>query len=135
MSDVVTTVATCVATGTVGGMFCATFGFDPSLLAGGMLGGLMGCLIVQTLIPDKDEVRMRRILALMVGSVLLATIATALVSPTVIRTFNLQDVPPGLVRIAVGAVIGGLAQPLVVIGSAKLLKWFGGVDPKETPHA
>jgi len=135
MTDVVTTAAVCVATGTFGAMFCATFGFDPSLLAGGLLGGFMGCLIVQTLIPDKDDVRLRRILALMVGSVLLATIATALVSPTVIRLANLQDVPAGLVRLGVGAVIGGLAQPLVVIGSAKLLKWFGGVGEKETPNA
>jgi hypothetical protein len=135
MTDVLTTAAVCIGTGTFGAMFCATFGFDPTLLAGGLLGGFMGCLIVQTLIPDKADVRMRRILALMLGSVLLATITTAVISPTIIRLASLQDVPAGLVRLAVGAVIGGLAQPLVVIGSAKILKWVGGIGTKESPNA
>jgi hypothetical protein len=71
----------------------------------------------------------------MLGSVLLATITTAVISPTIIRLASLQDVPAGLVRLAVGAVIGGLAQPLVVIGSAKILKWVGGIGTKESPNA
>lgn len=133
---VTTTAAVCVATGTFGGIFCAAFGFDPTLLAGGMLGGLMGCLIVQTLIPDKAEVQLRRFLTLTIGSVLLATISTALFSPWVIRTANLEEVPPGMVRLGVGAFIGGFAQPLVVLGWAWFAKKFlGVVDQKENPSA
>lgn len=129
MSDVATTAAVCVATGAMSTTFCAAFGFDPTLLLGGLVGGFIGCLIVQTLIPSKTDTELRKILAIMVGSVLFSGVATMLVSPWFIRTLSLQDVPPGAVRLSVGALIGGLAQPLVIIGKQKALRWwhrFGG---------
>ncbi len=137
MADAVTTTAAvCVATGAAAAPLCAALGFDPTLLLGGLLGGFAGCIIVQTLIPDKVEPELRRILTLTVGSVLLATISTAICSPWVIRTANLQDVPPGLVRVAVGAFIGGFAQPLLVFGWGSFVKRFLGESaPKENPNA
>lgn len=135
MTEVATTAAVCVATGAVSTTFCAAFGFDPTLLLGGLFGGFIGCLIVQTLIPSKIKPELSAILALMIGSVLFSGVATMLVSPVVIRTLSLQDVPPGAVRLTIGAVIGGCAQPLVVMGKAKLLKWFGSYGNKENGNA
>jgi uncharacterized membrane protein YeaQ/YmgE (transglycosylase-associated protein family) len=135
MTDVVTTAAVCVATGTITAGFCASFGFDPKLLIGGTVGGFLGCLIVQTLIPDKAGLDFAGILKIMVGSVLLATVATLLCSPWVIRTLNLEEVPAGAVRLGIGAVIGACAQPLAIIGRARLIKWFGSVGPKENGNA
>lgn len=133
MPDVATPAgaAVCVATGGVAGPFCAAFGFDPTLMLGGLVGGLIGCVIVQTLIPDKDEIPFRRILTLAVGSVLLAGLATLIASPMIIRALSLTDVPPGAVRLVIGAAIGGCAQPLAVMGQRKFLDWFGGLGKRD----
>lgn len=133
MTDVVTTAAVCVGTGAVSSFICASIGFDPRLLIGGTIGGFIGCLIVQTLIPvESDPVKaaitFAGYLKIMVGSVLLATILTMICSPALIRAMSLQDVPPGAVRIAVGAVIGAMAQPIVVLGRKKFIKWLGKWD-------
>lgn len=135
MSDVATTAAVCVATGALSAPFCTAFGFDPTLLLGGVVGGFFGCVIVQTLIPDKQDQNFRRMLALMVGSVLLAGIATLIVSPWLIRQFNLSEVPPGAMRMAIGAVIGGFAQPLAIMLQSKVLTWFGSLGKKESGNA
>ncbi len=127
MSDVATTAAVCVSTGTLAAPFCAAFGFDPTLLLGGLVSGLVGCVIAQTLIPDKQDVTFRKMLAVMVGSVLLAGVATLIGSPWIIRQLALQEVPPGAVRLAFGALIGAFAQPLAVMGGRKVLEWFGRV--------
>lgn len=135
MTDVATTAAVCVATGAVSTTFCAAFGFDPTLLLGGLVGGFIGCLIVQTLIPSKTQPPFGSILALMVGSVLFSAVATMLVSPMLIRTLALQDVPPGAVRLSIGALIGGLAQPIVIMGKRKFLKFWEGFGNKENGNA
>jgi hypothetical protein len=134
MAEATTTAAVCVATGAVVTPFCAAFGFDPNLLLGGLVGGLIGCTIVQTLLPTKEEVRLRRLALLTVGSVLLSTISTLLVAPSVVRTFSLAEVPPGAVRLAVGALIGGFAQPIAVQLQKLVLRYL---DPstKESGNA
>lgn len=131
MTEAATTAAVCVATGAVAAPFCAAFGFDPALLLGGLVGGFIGCVIVQTLIPSREEIPFRRMVGLLVGSVLLATICTLVVSPMVIRQLNLQDVPPGAVRLFIGAIIGAFAQPIAVKGQQKFLKWFGGLGKEK----
>lgn len=134
MAEATTTAAVCVATGAAVTPFCAAFGFDPNLLLGGLVGGLIGCMIVQTLLPTKEEVKLRRLALLTVGSVLLSTISTLLVAPSVVRTFSLAEVPPGAVRLAVGALIGGFAQPIAVQLQKLVLRYL---DPpqKESGNA
>lgn len=128
MTDVATSAAVCVATGTLSATFCAAFGFDPTLLLGGVVGGFTGCLIVQTLIPSNKPEDLLAIVKMMIGSVLFSGLMTMLVSPWAIRNFNLEGVPPGAVRLAIGAVLGGLAQPLVILGRRKVLKYWKGAD-------
>lgn len=132
MSDAATPAVVCVTTGAIAGPFCEAFGFDPTLLFGGLLGGFLGCVIAQTLIPDKEDVPFRRLLALTVGSVLLATLVTMVGSPWVVRVLSLTDVPAGAVRLVFGAVIGACAQPLAMLGKKKLLRWFSGLGNKES---
>lgn len=133
MSDVATTAGVCIATGSTQAMFCAAFGFDPTLLVGGLVGGLIGCVISQTLIPEKGAPDFRKMLALMVGSVLLAGMATLIGSPGVIRFASgwLSGVPDGAVRLAFGALIGAFAQPIAVIGGGKLMDWLRGFGSKK----
>lgn len=130
MSDVATTATVCVATGTIASPFCAYFGFDVTLLVGGIVGGLIGCVIAQTLIPDKADADFGRFLKLMVGSVLLAAVVTLATSPWLIRTLNLDGVPPGAVRLIIGALVGGIAQPLAILIQKKALAWFGNLGNK-----
>lgn len=135
MSDAVTTAGVCVATGGANAMFCAAFGFDATLLLSGTVGGLIGCVIAQTLIPNKDASDFRKMLALMVGSVLLAGMATLVASAWVIRALTLQDVPPGAVRLAFGATIGAFAQPLAVMGGSWLMEWLQRLRSKGNSNA
>lgn len=135
MSDITTSAAVCAATGTMAAPFCAAFGFDLNLLVGGVVGGLVGCVIAQTLLPDRSDTKIARALSMMIGSVLLAGIATLLLSPWVIRQLNLSEVPPGAVRLALGAVIGAFAQPLAIKGQAKVVAWLerAGEKKESTP--
>lgn len=135
MAEATTTAAVCVATGALTTGFCTAFGFDPMLLMGGMVGGLIGCIIVQTLLPSKEDVRIRRLVLLTIGSVLLSTISTLLVAPTAVRAFGLTEVPPGAVRLAVGALIGGFAQPIAVQVQKRLLRYIEDPPPKESGNA
>ena len=137
MSDVVTTAAVCVGTGAVSSVICAGIGFDPRLLIGGTIGGFVGCLIVQTLIPPEDDavkaaITLAGYLKIKVGSVLLATVFTLLASPWIIRTAGIQEVPAGAIRIGVGAIIGAMAQPIVVIGRKWFVKWLRRLDGSAT---
>jgi hypothetical protein len=133
MAEATTTAAVCVATGAVVTPFCAAFGFDPMLLMGGMVGGIAGFVIFQTLLPSKEPISPLRLVLLSIGSVLLSTLGTLLVAPTMVRTFNLEGVPPGAVRLAVGAVIGGCAQVI----AAKIRKRVEDAGPatKESGNA
>lgn len=135
MSDAVTTAGVCIATGGANAMFCAAFGFDATLLLSGTVGGLIGCVIAQTLIPNKEASDFRRMLTLMVGSVLLAGMATLVGSPFVIRSLPLQDVPPGAVRLVFGAIIGAFAQPLAVMGGSWLMEFLGRWRAKGNQNA
>ncbi len=136
MADVASTgAAVCVTTGIVAAPFCAAFGFDPMLPLAGLVGGFIGVVIVQTLIPDKGRNDFRALLTLLLGSVLLAMMATLLASPWVIRKLELTDVPPGVVRLAVGALIGGFAQPILVIVKSKLFGWLANLGSKENGNA
>ncbi len=138
MTDVATTASVCVATAGVAAPFCAAFGFDPALLIGGTVGGFAGCLIVQTLIPDEAGITLFGVLSIMVGSVLLATLTTPLVSPWFVRTLNLSEVPAGAVRLAVGAAIGSCAQPIAIMFRARILKfvkWMSRIGGKGNENA
>lgn len=139
MSDVITTAAVCIGTGAVSSAICAGIGFDPRLLIGGTIGGFVGCLIVQTLIPPEDDpvkglITLAGYLKIMVGSVLLATVFTLLCSPWIIRMASLEEVPAGAIRIGVGSIIGAVAQPLVVIGRKKIIKWIHRWDVSAAAH-
>lgn len=132
MAEATTSAAVCVATGATMTSFCAAFGFDPMLLMGGMIGGIAGCVIVRTLLPSKGEATLMQLVLVAIGSTLLSTIGTLLLAPWVVRTFALADVPPGAVRLAVGAILGGFAQPI----AAKIRRWIDNFNPsKESGNA
>lgn len=134
MAEATASAAVCVATGSVVTAFCAAFGFDPMLMAGGALGGFLGFVIVRSLLPSGENISMARVAWLSVGSVLLSTIMTLLVSPWTIRTFALADVPPGAVRLAVGAAIGAFAPTIAALIRKRVM---GILDPatKESGNA
>lgn len=134
MAEATTTAAVCVATGAVVTPFCAAFGFDPVLLMGGLVGGIAGCVIARTLLPSKGKQSITQLVLVAIGSTLLSTIGTLLMAPWVVRTFALADVPPGAIRLAVGAFLGGFAQPIAGILHKRLLARF---DPptKESGNA
>lgn len=125
MAEATTTAAVCVATGAVVTPFCAAFGFDPMLLMGGMIGGVAGCVIARTLLPSKENHSILQLVLVAIGSTLLSTIGTLLMAPWVVRTFALAEVPPGAIRLAVGAFLGGFAQPIL----GKMKGWVDRFDP------
>jgi uncharacterized membrane protein YeaQ/YmgE (transglycosylase-associated protein family) len=135
MSDITATAAVCATTGAIAAPFCAAFGFDLNLLVGGIVGGLIGCVIAQTLLPERSDTSFRRVLSMMIGSVLLAGILTLVLSPWVIRQLSLAEVPPGAVRLTLGAIIGAFAQPIAIKGQAKLMSWLdrAGEKKESTP--
>lgn len=136
MSETITaTAAVCATTGAVAAPFCAAFGFDLSLMIGGVVGGLIGCIIAQTLLPDRSDAKFSRVAFMMVGSVLLAGIATLLLSPYVIKKLDLSEVPPGAVRLALGALIGAFAQPIAIKLQEKVGLWMdrAGKEKESTP--
>jgi len=135
MAEATTSAAVCVATGAVVAPFCAAFGFDPMLLMGGMVGGVAGCVIVRTLLPTKDDASIRQLVLVAIGSTLLSTIGTLLMAPWVVRTFALAEVPPGAVRLAVGAFLGGFAQPIAGLLQKWLLARFDPSSTKESGNA
>jgi len=131
MSDITTSAAVCATTGAVAAPFCAAFGFDVTLLIGGLVGGLIGCIIAQTLLPDKSDLSFRRLLGIMIGSVLLAAIVTLLISPWAIKKLDLADVAPGAVRLALGALIGAFAQPIAIKLGQVVTSWIDRVSEKK----
>ena len=134
MTDAVTSVAVCTATGVIATPFCAAFGFDPALLWTGMASGLLGCIIAQTLIPNKDGTSMKAIGRLIVGSTLFAGVFTMICAPWVSGKIPLEGVPPGAVRFAVGAALGAMAQPIFMLGYRKIIKRFENYGDTPKPE-
>jgi hypothetical protein len=131
MAEATTSAAVCVATGATMTSFCAAFGFDPMLLAGGAAGGAIGCVIARSLLPSKGDPSIVRIVWVSIGSVLLAMLGTPLAAPWVVRTLSLADVPPGVLQLAVGAILGGFAQPIAGIIHRRLMARFDPTPAKE----
>jgi hypothetical protein len=122
------TAAVCAATGAVATPFCVAFGFDITLLWTGMVCGLLGCIIAQTLIPDKagsSEKSLKAVGRLMVGSSLFAGVLSMFLAPWIARFGIFENVQPGVVRFGVGAILGAMAQPLAILGWDSILKWLG----------
>jgi len=139
MTDAATTAAACAATGAIAAPFCSILGFDPALLAGGLVGGFAGCIIVQTLIPAKKNMGARQIVPFVVGSVMFSTVLTPLIASMVIVRVGLP-VPDGLTRVGIGCVLAAFAQPIVVIGKTRLAKskivqLLLSIGSKETDNA
>jgi hypothetical protein len=136
MSDITTSAAVCATTGAFAAPFCAAFGFDVSLLMSGLVGGLVGCVIAQTLLPDKSDASFARTLKIMIGSVLLAGILTLVGSPWLIRQMSLTEVTPGAVRLAFGALVGAFAQPIAIKLGGIVSAWMDRriAEKKENPQ-
>lgn len=133
MTDVATTAILCVATGAIAAPVCALIGFDPAPMIGAAIGGFLGCIIVQTLLPSTPEEK-REFLALAkltVGSVLLAGMMTLGFAPWATRVFGLESTRPEVVNFLMGGAVGAFAQPILVLLREKFLRRIATIGEKE----
>ncbi len=80
-----------------------------------MIAALIGCIVVQTLLPRKEVFEARQIVLLTLGSVLFASLANPLAFAWVLHN-HAELIPLGQemqVRAATAAALGGFAQPIL----------------------
>ena len=133
MSDAGMTAATATATGVIVIPSLAAMGIDPSA----MVAGLVGCTLVQTLLPA-DGRSVKAIALLTVGGMLCASLMTPIVAPWVILKVHAvvsEAVHSDQIRATTAAFFGGFAQPLVMLVpklierlSGRLMAGKGGGD-------
>lgn len=118
MSDGLTAAGVTAGFGAVIWAPLAYLGINPVFIA----GGLIGCVIVQNLLPsEKDDKRtFRQLLMFTLASVLLAGIATPLVASHVHDMF--AKVPERATDLLSAALVGGFAQPMLTIIRAFVVK-------------
>jgi hypothetical protein len=89
----------------------APFGINPP----DMFCGLLGVIVVQTLLRPKGHRTFWSVLGAAVGGVVLASLGGSLAAPYVLEVGGiwLSKVPPENLRAALAAVIGGFAQRII----------------------
>lgn len=123
MSDVGAAAAAAAATGVISIPFLSAMGIDPSA----MVAGLVGCTIVQTVLPSEGR-SVRAVVAVTLGSMLFSSLATPLVAPWAVLKIHAvvsEAVHHDPIRAATAAFLGGFAQPLLGL-VPKLIDRFGG---------
>lgn len=111
-----------MTTGTAAACTAATGGFTMACLAPwginppDMIAGLLGVIVVQTLLRPRETRDLLTVLGAAAGGVMLASICAPLGAPYVIEVGGawLTKVPPESLRAALAAAIGGFAQRIVV---------------------
>jgi hypothetical protein len=98
--------------GALGVPLLTAIGLDPAAL----VTGLIGCVIVQTLLPAAQPEGIKRIIALTLGSILFASLLTPVIAPGIIAKVigYVPGAPPLALRALTSAVLGGFAQPLLI---------------------
>ena len=114
------------ATGTLSLPFLAWLGLD----AHALMFGLLGCIIVQCLLPDVER-KLAQIAMLTTGGTLLAAVLAPVATPHIVDYFG-HAVSPQAVHNLTAAAIGGFAQPIVVAARARLSKLLAGT-PRPSP--
>lgn len=119
MADPIAPAAACA-----GGIPCIlvlkALGIDPIY----MTAGLVGVVIVQTLLP-RTESKFLAIAGVATGSMLLASLAAPFVAHALVAIAGfewLKNIPPEHVTAAAAAIVGGFAQPLLL--------WIKSLLPK-----
>lgn len=123
-----TAAAASTATGAFTIPVLAVLGIDPPA----MISGLLGVIVVQTILADTG-LTWRSMVARTLGSILFASLATAVVAPMAIAGLEKLGyvVPMISVRAAVAAALGGFAQPVLV----RIRMRVKGLQSKEIPDA
>ncbi len=106
-----TTVGAAAVSGVISFPVLAAFGIDPVYMA----SGLMGCIVVQTLVPS-DKTGFRAVVLLTIGSVLFACLVTPLVAPWALSKVSewALRVPNEAVKSLTAATLAAFAQPIVL---------------------
>lgn len=135
------TFACAVASGTFTVTCLSTMGINPPE----MVAGLLGCIAAQALLsarmpelaaPEAPRPTFRKVMALTIGSVLLASLLGPLAAPWFVDSFGswAPKVASESVRAAVSGIIGAFAQTILTwIG--KQVSRLPGVSSKENPNA
>lgn len=114
--------ATAAATGVVSIPILASMGIDPPA----MVAGLLGATLVQSLLPTEGHT-WRSVALITLGSVLLASVGTAVLEPWATRkAMEVLEVQPAKepMRAATAAFLGAFAQPLVLLARGAIAKFF-----------
>lgn len=115
--------AAAAATGAVGGPTLASFGLDPYSI----VAGLMGCAVALVFSPP-EKVTAKRLAATALGSVLVASLGTPYVAPSLV----VGKVPEIHANAVAAALLGACAKPVFLWAKARFEKWFGAAP---TPPA
>lgn len=110
------------AVGTVAATWLAMAGVDVPSLAAGMLG----CVMVQTLLPE-ETINLRRIAAVTLGSMIFASMATPWVSPFVAHIAP-SSVTMDQVRACSAALLAAFPKPFFLAAQKVIQKWAGKLD-------
>lgn len=127
MAEPATTTTVTVATlscvvGTSACTVLAAFGIDVA----SMVAALMGCLVVQTLLPA-EQISLRSIALTTLGSMIFASVAAPWLVPYVAKI-----TPEGMaydhVRASTAALLAAFPKPLLLLIKNRYLKAVGGQD-------
>ncbi len=133
MSDVTTS----AAVGVVTFPLLASMGIDPP----SMVAGLLGCVIVQSLMPAENEKKSIGATAwLTLGSVLFASVVAPVFTPWVLSKLPDAGIPKVPAQALCAVLAGALAQPIVIalkkgILPAAVKKVKSLFNIKEEPNA
>lgn len=114
MSDASVAVSVGATTGAVSMPVLAAFGINVEYMA----CGLVGCIIVQSLLPSEHKVGKKpsvwAISFMTIGSVLFASLVGPVFGPWAVESMASKTVPDWAIRALSGAFLGGFAQPLIL---------------------
>lgn len=141
MTEPTSTIACTAGSACVGSLafpFLAAVGLDLS----GLIAGLIGCVIVQTVLPSASSTAsawsMRGALSIALvtlGSMLFASVASPLVAPSVVHAAStaLPGATEASVRAATAVALGGFAQPILLALRAGVVWWARKFDARFAP--